>query len=202
MRLMFLIIFSVSTLLAKPLIASEEAMHFVQEKVNRVLDVLADPSMDENKRIKEFENEILQIADVNVIARFVLGPYAAKASPAQVTLFTRAFQDYALGVYRSELDDFGHEVIQIHETKERKPGDSIVYTTIAGGAVKNKPREIKWRIITINNEPRVVDIEISGVWISQHQRAEITGVIARNGGNINAATKMLCAQTTGCKVTG
>ncbi|MDQ7078350.1 MAG: hypothetical protein Q9M45_11035 [Robiginitomaculum sp.] len=48
----------------------------------------------------------------------------------------------------------------------------------------------------------MVDIEISGVWLSQHQRAEITGIIAKNNGDVRAASKVLCERSAQCHYNG
>ncbi len=188
--------------LASPVLASEQAVTFVQNNVSKVLQVLSDPALGDVQKGKLFSEVITQVTDVDVIARFVLGQYAATASTPEFERFARVFRGYALGVYQSELSRFGNEVLEVQSVQERKPGDSVVLTRISGGALSKKSRDVKWRVITIKGTPRVVDIEISGVWLSQHQRAEITGIITKNGGQISAATKMLCSQSKTCTVTG
>jgi phospholipid transport system substrate-binding protein len=182
--------------------AADTAVAFVQEKVSKVLDILSDPASSEAQKEQRFHDEIIHITDVAVIARFVLGPYAAKASAAEMSEFRNAFETYATNVYQTELSNFGSEVIKVHRAKQRKPGDSVVLTTLSGGVKHRKPRDIKWRVLKIKGYYRVVDIEISGVWLSQHQRAEVTGIITRNGGDIRAASKFLCAKSGQCQISG
>jgi phospholipid transport system substrate-binding protein len=190
------------TILASPTMASERAVSFVQEKVAHILSVLSDPTLSEEQKSDQFEQELLKTADVKVIARFVLGKYAATASTKEFNEFSHAFQLYALNVYQSELSNFGSEVFEVKSSEDRRPGDSVILTTISGGAMDDKSEEIKWRVLNIKGAPRVVDMQISGVWLSQHQRAEITGIIAKNNGDVRAATKMLCERSAQCDYTG
>ena len=182
--------------------AADRDVRFIRENVSKVLAILSDTGLTDAQKATKFQKEIQKIADVNVIAKFVLGPYASSASLEDMESFTDTFRQYAIGVYQSELGRFGSETVKVLGTQERRPGDTIVMTRVSGGALKNKPRDIKWRVMIIKGRPQVVDIEISGVWLSQHQRAEITGIIAKNNGQIRAATKMLCARTPDCRTTG
>ncbi len=195
-------VLTISMVLSAPAMASERAVSFVQNKVAQILTILSDPALDETQKEEKFQQELLQTADVNVIARFVLGKYAAKASPQEFEEFSHAFQLYALSVYQSELSNFGSEVFKVKSSEDRRPGDSVVLTTISGGAMEDEAEEIKWRILEIKGTPRVVDIEISGVWLSQHQRAEITGIIAKHNGDVRAASKVLCERSSQCEYSG
>jgi len=182
--------------------AAERDVDFIRENVSKVLAILSDASLSDVQKVTQFQKAIQKTADVNVIAKFVLGPYAKSADPEDIKNFTDTFRQYALGVYQSELGRYGSEKFEVLGAQERRPGDTIVMTRISGGAMKNKSRDIKWRVMMIKGRPQVVDIEISGVWLSQHQRAEITGIIAKNNGQINAAIKMLCARASDCVYTG
>ena len=196
------LVLTTSALLSSPAMASDQAVSFVQNKVANILNILSDPALDEAQKEDKFQQELLKTADVKVIARFVLGKYAAKASAKEFEDFSHAFQLYALSVYQSELSNFGSEVFEVKSSEDRRPGDSVILTAISGGAMDDKSKEIKWRVLNIKGKPQVVDIEISGVWLSQHQRAEITGIIAKNNGDVNAASKVLCARSSQCDFTG
>ncbi|PHS21641.1 MAG: hypothetical protein COA85_12785 [Robiginitomaculum sp.] len=195
-------VLTMTALLSSPVLASEQAVSFVQDKVAQMLSILSDSSLNEAQKEDKFQQQLLQTADVNVIARFVLGKYAAKANAQELEKFSYAFQLYALSVYQSELSNFGSEVFEVKNSEERRPGDSVVLTTISGGSMDGKSEEIKWRVLEIKGTPRVVDVEISGVWLSQHQRAEITGIITKNGGDVSAASKVLCARSSQCHYNG
>ncbi len=177
-----------------PVMATPEAQTFVTEKVAMVLNTLSDPALNSTQKTTQFHQQIQQVADISVIARFVLGAYAAKASVQELDTFTNAFRSYALSIYQTELGQYGREVLQVHRSLDRHPGDCVVITTLSGGSI-TKPQNVKWRVLTIKGQPRVVDIEVSGVWISQNQRSDITSLIKRNGGDIDAASQALKERT-------
>ncbi len=193
---LLVVVFSLVLLALKPISASatENAEAFVHDNIAQALDVLADPALSDSQKAAQFEERILTIVDIPVVARFALGQFANTINPQELIDFTDAFRAYATSVYQSELNQFGNEVLEVHSSLDRKPGDCVVITTMSGGHL-NKPQEIKWRVLTIKGEPRVVDIEVSGVWLTQNQRSDITSIIARNDGNVEVARQALISRT-------
>ena len=191
-----LLVFSTLPALAAP--PPEET--FIRTNVEQVLAILSNPALDEQEKAQQFQKKIEQVADLDAITHYVLGRWSKTADAASLARFASAFRDYAISVYQDDLDRFGNEILAVHSTVERKPGDRIVLTTLSEGGFK-RPEDVKWRVLTIHGAPRVVDIQVHGVWLTLHQRSDITSVIARNHGNIDAATKMLCARSGKCGAT-
>lgn len=176
---------SLSTANAAP---DDEA--FVQGKANEALAILADDSLDQSAKTARFRDYVDTVTDVPRVARFVLGKYARGADPEKMTEFTAIFREYASGVYEKQLGNFGGETLNVKGSKDRKPGDSVVASVISGGQL-DKPLDVNWRIRTRNGKKTVLDVQIFGIWLALQQRNEITAVIANNGGEIDAAIKVL-----------
>ena len=61
----------------------------------------------------------------------------------------------------------------------------IVKTLIQFEGNKN-PTKIDWRIIkNQNNEFKVFDIRVIGVWMAQEQRSTFTSFLSKNNGDVN-----------------
>ncbi len=194
-----IIAFIVTFVLLFPIraMADTRAETLIETQAASALAILANPDLSQTQKTTQFNEKIEQLAAVNIIARFVLGPYAKTASPAELAEFTNVFHDYALSIYQSELGKYGKETLKVQKSVDRKPGDSIVFTQLSGGALK-APSLVKWRVLNINGEAHVVDIEVGGIWLTQHQRAEITAIIDKNNGAISAAIDSLCAKSHKC----
>ena len=90
--------------LAPPLAAltRDAATDLVDIVVGEINAIISADTSDAAK-INAFEQLFAQYADVNIIARSVLGPPARSASPAQINAFVKAFQVYMANKYGQSL---------------------------------------------------------------------------------------------------
>ena len=85
---------STSELRAAP--AANPAEVFVQENVDRAFVILNNAELSEEQRYMGFRELILSLMDARRIGMFTLGPYANRASPAEIESFIAAFSDYTI----------------------------------------------------------------------------------------------------------
>ena len=163
---------------------------FVREKANEALQILADKSLDHDARSEKFRHFVDEVTDVRRVARFVLGKYARGADKQKLEEFTQVFRRYAQGVYEAQLDNYSGETVTVTGSQDRKPGDSVVSSTISGGNL-SEPLEVNWRVLTRHGRKLVLDVQVYGIWLALQQRTEITSVIANHGGSIDAAIAVL-----------
>jgi phospholipid transport system substrate-binding protein len=78
----------------------------------------------------------------------------------------------------------------------RVPGDVVVGTTVAGGDAK-QPAEVSWRVMGSGSNWKVVDVEVSGVWLAITQQDDFVSTIDNHGGDINALISRLEVLTRG-----
>jgi phospholipid transport system substrate-binding protein len=183
------------TALASPLIAPTAALaqggardtgaeQFVQSRAQRIIGVLADKSLSAGQKNASFHTAIDELADVPRITNFVLGKYARTITPDQKTRFSAAFRTYAEGVYQNRLGDYHGENLKVTGSVVRKPGDVIVNTVVAGGQV-DKPLPVSWRVLGSGGAWKVVDVQVSGVWLAITQQQDFVSTIDNAGGNID-----------------
>ena len=176
--------------LANPAHANDVAEAFVASRANEALSVLNDdlPLAEKKER---FRSLVEDVADVPRITRFVLGRYARGVSDADMDAFSDVFRQYAVGVYEARLGDYAGETLEVTGSTDRRPGDVIVHTEIAGGS-QDDALPVNWRVLTDDGgQQKVVDVEVYGVWLAINQREEIVGIIQNNGGRVSAATQAL-----------
>ncbi len=179
-----------SAALAQPHGARDaQAEQFVDTNGARVLSILNRP---ESKPAKEqaFRALIDQVVDVPRLTHFVLGKYARLITPDQYQRFATVFRAYAERVYQSRIDDYHGEKFTVNGSVIRKPGDTIVTTTLFGGKMST-PTVVQWRVLGSAGNYRVVDVQVSGVWLAITQQQDFVSTIDNAGGNINVLITQL-----------
>jgi phospholipid transport system substrate-binding protein len=166
------------------------AEQFVQTQAQRVISVLSDKSQSSTDKIRVFRGIVDEVADVPRITSFVLGKYARTITPAQRDRFAKVFRQFAQNVYESRLGDFHGETVKVTGSVVRKPGDVVVNTTISGGKL-NQPVQASWRVLGSGSSWKVVDVQVSGIWLAITQQQDFVSTIDNAGGNIDVLIAQL-----------
>jgi phospholipid transport system substrate-binding protein len=166
------------------------AEQYVQVQAQRVLSVLSDNSLNTTEKIRAFRGVVDQIADVPRITRFVLGKYARTATPAERQQFDPLFRTYAQDVYETRLNEYHGETIRVTGSTVRNPGDVIVDSVVSGGKL-DQPRHVGWRVMNAGGGWKIVDVEVSGVWLAITQQQDFVSTIDNAHGDIQVLIAQL-----------
>jgi phospholipid transport system substrate-binding protein len=166
------------------------AEQFVQTEAQRVISVLSDKGQATDAKIRTFRGIVDEIADVPRITSFVLGKYARTITPPQRDRFAKVFRQFAQNVYESRLGDFHGETVKVTGSVVRKPGDVVVATSISGGKL-DKPVEASWRVLGSGSSWKVVDVQVSGIWLAITQQQDFVSTIDNAQGNIDVLIAQL-----------
>lgn len=167
-----------------PAWAADPAETFVATNIQQGFDILNDPAATLPQRRERFANFVIGLTDVRRVATFLLGRYAATASPTDIEAYVAAYQDYVLAVYQSYFAQYAGQSLRVIESRERAAGDYVVRTMITGD--KAAPMEIDFRVRTDGAKPVLVDMGIAGIWLALAQRDQFTAVLGQNNGDIKA----------------
>lgn len=165
---------------------------FVQTQAQRIITVLNGKG-DRSEKIRTFRGVVDEIADVPKITSFVLGKYARSATPAQKDRFAKVFREYAQNVYETRLGDYHGETVKVTGSVVRKPGDVVVNTTIGGGKL-SQPVQASWRVLGSGSSWKVVDVQVSGIWLAITQQQDFVSTIDNAGGNVDVLINQLQQQ--------
>lgn len=185
---------------AAPALADTAAEQFVAQRGNAALASLGAPGQTAASRQAQFRALFLQLADLQQISSFVLGPNAARklrSDPALNAQWQAAFIDYATAVYEDQLDQFRGSELKVTGSVDRVPGrDVIVRSTIARSG--SKPAMVEWRVLKRGDEWKAVDaslvIQDSRIWLAQRQKQDFEPVLGANA-NIPALITLIRQQT-------
>jgi phospholipid transport system substrate-binding protein len=112
--------------------------------------------------------------DMRGIALFALGPHRKKLTPGKEGEFVRLAQGYMgrfMARYASRFNASGMQITSC---------SGNIVNAQAGG------RKIIFRVTRRGGGYRLEDVNVSSVWLAGQMRSSFTGVINRNGGDINA----------------
>ena len=166
------------------------AEQFVQTQAQRVISLLSDKSQASADKIRTFRGIVDEVADVPRITNFVLGKYGRTITPAQRDRFAKVFRQFAQNVYESRLGDFHGETVKVTGSVVRKPGDVVVATTISGGKL-SQPVQASWRVLGGGSSWKVVDVQVSGIWLAITQQQDFVSTIDNAGGNVDVLIAQL-----------
>jgi phospholipid transport system substrate-binding protein len=183
------LIATLATTLAVPAFAAGPAEDFVGGNIQKGFDILNDRGADANQRRERFASFLLGLTDVKRVALFLLGSYAAKASPADLDAYVAAYQDYILAVYQTYFAQYAGQTLKVIDSHERAPQDFIVRTNMSGAG--SSGIEIDFRVRTDGAKPVLVDLSVAGVWLALAQRDQFQSVLSQNNGDIKALTAHL-----------
>ena len=121
--------------------------------------------------------------DVDTIARFCLGRYAASATPEQLATFVRLFHDVLLFNITSKIGDYRGVGFRMGESSIR--GNEAFVGTIVQRP-NSAPTNVRWVVSTAAGTPKIVDVVAEGTSLRLTQRSDYSSFLNHNGNSIDA----------------
>jgi phospholipid transport system substrate-binding protein len=199
------ILTAASLMASAPAGAATPAESYVQENVQRGLQILNNHSMPDAQRKSEFRDFLTGLTDIKRIALFTLGASRRSASPADVDAFVNAFRDYAISVYESRLTQYSGQTLKVIGSTQIPSGDSIVSTVLVDPSARSQgqqPIQIDFRVTQENGKLVVIDVSIAGVWLAIEERDQFSAFLEQNNDNVAALATHLNELTRGIRTGG
>jgi phospholipid transport system substrate-binding protein len=175
---------ALSVFFASPAWCANAAEIFISGNIQAGFDILNDKGAGTEQRRQRFAAFLLGLMDVRRVALFLLGRYAATATPADLDAYVAAYQDYVLSVYQTYFARYAGQSLRVASSRERAPGDFVVITNLVGG--NNAPVEVDFRVRTDGAKPMLMDLGVEGVWLALALRDQFLAVLGQNNGDIKA----------------
>ena len=160
------------------------AQAMIQQAVTRVYAVI-NSGQPPAQMYRQFETIFARYADVDIIARTVLGPAARQASAAQFTAYKQAFQGYMGRKYGKRFREFVGGRVEVGAARPLKSYFAVSSTAYLNGRA---PMEVEWHVSDKGGGVRFFNIIIEGVNMLASERAEMSAMLARRKGDIAALT--------------
>jgi phospholipid transport system substrate-binding protein len=183
--------------LSAPARAATPAEQYITDNVQKGLTILSNNALSKDQRKTQFQDFLLGLTDIKVIAEYTLGQYRRSASPGDLAAFDDAFKNYSLAVYQTYFNKFSGQTLQVKGSYPLEADESVVKTIMIDPKKPDnpKPLQVDFRVTKINGRLAVVDFSVEGVWLREMMRSEFTSVLGQNGGNIPALIDVLKKKT-------
>jgi phospholipid transport system substrate-binding protein len=168
------------------------AESFTQSMVDEGLGILRDKSLDVAARRARFHQFVVKNADARKTALFTLGQYGRGLSEPVREQFVAAFRDYVTALYELRLEERKDANLKVVGSIDNKADDVTVNTEATGSG---EPVKIAFRLIGGGGAFKVVDVQVSGVWISIEQRDQFASILSKSNGDVPGLVTHLISQT-------
>jgi ABC-type transporter MlaC component len=122
---------------------------------------------------------VARYSDMRGIALFALGPYRSKLPPsrqAEYVRLTKSFIGRFMASYSDEFRSSGFTPV----TCSASGSNVIVNGKLSGG------QKVILRLAKSRSGYRVLDMNVSSVWLAQQLRSKFVSVIRKNGNDVDA----------------
>ena len=121
--------------------------------------------------------------DVDAIARFCLGRFAATSSPQQLAEFTQLFHGVLVNNITSKIGEYRGVTFKMGETAMR---GSEAYVGTVVQRPSTAPTNVRWVVSTETGAPKIVDVVAEGTSLRLTQRSDYASFLGHNGNNVDA----------------
>ena len=182
-------IFIIFILILAPLNASGTDLKDEEEFVNKFADeaiiILSNNEISENEKNDKFTNLVMSAIDLNLISQFVLSKTWKSATDDQKERYISAFKKYFINSYANKLDQYSGEKILVTGSEEAGKY-VIVDSNIIREGTNTLKINLKWRLLNINGDIKIIDLNIEGISLVIAQREEFQSFLTNNNSDLEA----------------
>jgi len=182
-------IFIIFILILAPLNASGTDLKDEEEFVNKFADeaiiILNNNEISDNEKNDKFTNLVMSAIDLNLISQFVLSKTWKSATDDQKERYISAFKKYFINSYANKLDQYSGEKILVTGSEEAGKY-VIVDSNIIREGTNTLKINLKWRLLNINGDIKIIDLNIEGISLVIAQREEFQSFLTNNNSDLEA----------------
>lgn len=160
-------------------VSASQSRQMVEQLVHEVNAVIGS-GVSEQVMIQEFGAILNRYADVPTIARYCLGVDARRASAAELSEYTTAFQGYIASKYGRRFREFVGGEIVVVEAQNVKSWVEVETTVLLRG---RSPFQMDWHVSDRSGRTAFFNFIIEGVNMLLTERAEIGAMLDRRRGS-------------------
>ncbi len=166
------------------------AQTYVQNVIDVFFATLKSGATDA-RILREFEREFIMYADINIIARSVLGPAYRSLSTRQQRDFNTAYGGYVARKYGRQMLSYANA--EIHISRVRDAGNKGILVSTQVRKPGQSPIALDWQVSDRSGETKLINMIVEGVSMLTSEREEVRNMLAAQGGNVPALTAYLAA---------
>jgi phospholipid transport system substrate-binding protein len=183
-------LFSIIFLLNNNYSYSIEPDIFIKSTLNRATSTLSG-NLTKEERISELKQIAKDTVDIKGIGYYSLGSHRKALDKDQLSIYSKAFEEYFLKSFSSRLAEYSNPEIEVISKNKLNKNYTIVLSKLV--ATDSRPEvKIEWRVYTKNPKNLLIrDLIIEGLSLARTQKEEFNSIINSNDGNIGALLENL-----------
>ena len=158
---------------------------FVSDFADNAISILSNDSLNANQKNIQFTELVMSSIDMNLISKFVLSKYWKLATDDQKKEYLTAFKQYFISSYANKLDQYSGEKVVIESSNAAKKF-VIVKSNIVRDGTDTLKIQLDWRLLTRDNQTKIIDLSIEGISLIIAQREEFQSFLANNDNSLDA----------------
>ena len=182
---------------ALPAFADAKTEEYVRTNANDVLASLNAPGLTASERRAQFQTYMDEFANLDAVAKFVIGKYAKRFSDEEMETYLATFREYALAVYEFYFNEYRGRDVKVVGSTDRNSRDSIVDTEIV--RADGQELEVRWRVLNRGGQYQVVDVALNAegnlIWLAIEQQAQFLSILDKNNGSSEALIEVIDGMT-------
>ena len=182
---------------AMPAFADTQTEEYVRSNANDVLASLNAPGLTAAERRVQFQTYMDEFANLDAVAKFVIGKYAKRFSEEEMDAYLATFRAYALAVYEFYFNEYRGRDVKVVGSTDRNARDSIVDTEIV--RADGQELEVRWRVLNRGGKYQVVDVALNAegnlIWLAIEQQAQFLSILDQNNGSSDALIAKINSMT-------
>lgn len=157
----------------------DESRAFVEKLADDAVRTWAMHESDEAARTEAMDALIRAAFDVDFITRAVLGRYWRGLDDGERRRFRELFPEFVVEVYLPHIAKYSRDHLRVLGARARGKRDVIVKSELLTD--KGDWIEADWRVRSVGDGVRIIDLTLAGVSLLLVQRQEFEAVIRRDG---------------------
>ena len=157
----------------------DESRAFVEKLADDAVRTWAMHASDEAARSEAMDALIRSAFDVDFISRAVLGRYWRGLDDGQRHRFRELFPEFVVEVYLPHIAKYSRDHLRVLGARARGKRDVVVKSELLSD--QGDWIEADWRIRSVGDGIRIIDLSVAGVSLLLVQRQEFEAVIRRDG---------------------
>ncbi len=164
------------------------ASAYVQRVIDDVFEII-NSGQSEARLLRRFKQVFTSYADIDIIARSVLGPPYRGLSTRERRAFSDAFGSYLSNKYGRQFREFQGAEITI--TRTRDGGNKGILVSSQVRQPGQSPFALDWQVSDRSGQVKLINLIIEGLSLLTSEREEIRAQLAERGGDVGALTAYL-----------
>lgn len=162
---------------------STGAVAFVQKVGDTAIKELTAPGTTDSARVSRMRQLLVNVFDKDAVSRFVLGPYARRASEAELKEFSNLYEIYVAHNYAGLFKRYNGQKVEMQREQAVADGSIDVYGVIR--QPEGPPINMEMRVRKADSSFKAVDLKVEGVSMPLTHRKQFASVITQRGNKVS-----------------